>query len=63
MVISSGDEDFGATVMFFSVCCFMRCASILDKGVRWSAWIEGVTPLMELSLDVDTASMGSDLTF
>ena len=21
MVISSGDEDFGATVMLFSVCC------------------------------------------
>ena len=38
-------------------------ASILDKGVCWSALIVGVTPLMELSLDVDTASMGSDLTF
>ena len=38
-------------------------ASILDKGVCWSALIAGVTPLMELSLYVDTASMGSDLTF
>ena len=34
-------------------------ASILDKGVCWSALIAGATPLMELSLDVDTASMGS----
>ncbi len=36
---------------------------ILDKGVCGSALIAGVTPLMELSLDVDTASMGSALTF
>ena len=38
-------------------------ASILDKGVCWSALIAGMTPLMEFLLDVDTASTGSDLTF